>query len=100
MPIAIDETRTAARLAGLVTGEDEIAALASQLSTVIDHFASIRDIDTSDVPPTHLAFKVETPFRKDVPGDPLSAAAVFRAAPAKDGSRLTVPRAPSERSDG
>jgi aspartyl-tRNA(Asn)/glutamyl-tRNA(Gln) amidotransferase subunit C len=100
MPIAADEARNVARLAGLAPDDGEIAALAAGISAVIDHFASIREIDTTGVPALDHALEFETPFRKDVPGDPMRAATVLRAAPESNSERLTVPWAGVERSGG
>lgn len=91
MPVATDEARRIARLAGLRPDGVELEAFASQISAIVDHFGALRGVDVSEVAPTGLVLEIETAFRKDVPGDPLDLSSVLRAAPEKDGSFVAAP---------
>ena len=91
MAISMDETRRAARLARLALRGDALAALSSELSAVLDHFAALRRVDTAGVAPTHHPVEVEPPFRRDVPGDMLHADEALGAAPARAEGLFAVP---------
>jgi aspartyl-tRNA(Asn)/glutamyl-tRNA(Gln) amidotransferase subunit C len=54
-----------ARLAHVGLSEAEIATLADQLSTVLEHVAILQEIDTDGVPPTAHVLPMENVDRPD-----------------------------------
>ncbi len=49
-----DDIRTTARLCRLAVGDDELPKLAAELSSIVDHIASLSAVDTDGIEPmTH-----------------------------------------------
>jgi aspartyl-tRNA(Asn)/glutamyl-tRNA(Gln) amidotransferase subunit C len=91
MAISVDETRKAARLARLALRDADLAALSSELSAILDSFAALTRVDTAGAAPMHHPVEVETPFRRDVPGDMLGADEALGGAPARAEGLFVVP---------
>ncbi len=67
MSAFLDEAavRHVAQLARLTVTDEEIARFAEQLSSILDYFQQLGDLDTSDVPPTAHPLAVTNVFRDD-----------------------------------
>jgi aspartyl-tRNA(Asn)/glutamyl-tRNA(Gln) amidotransferase subunit C len=66
MHISNDEVRHVAELAKLALSDDEVSTYASQLSAILDYADSLRQVDTSHVPPTPHVLPLENMLREDV----------------------------------
>lgn len=62
-----DQVLHVARLARLRVAEDEIARLAGELSSVLDHIEKISELDLDGVEPTSHVVRVENVLRADEP---------------------------------
>lgn len=67
MALTLEEVRTIARLARLQLTEEEEQHFTEQLSDVLDYAARLREVDTSNIPPTASALPAGTgaPLRPD-----------------------------------
>jgi aspartyl-tRNA(Asn)/glutamyl-tRNA(Gln) amidotransferase subunit C len=88
------EVEHVARLARLELNEDEVALYTQQLGKVLDHFASMASVDTTDVPPTvlpqHLADAAG--LRSDTVRPSLNREEVLRQAPDSQDGYISVPQ--------
>jgi aspartyl-tRNA(Asn)/glutamyl-tRNA(Gln) amidotransferase subunit C len=91
MPIDPDDVRAIARLARLALADGEIARMQEELGAILDSFAIVDRVGAPGAAQAHRAVEVETPFRKDVPGDPAPAGAALRGAPVSEGGMFAVP---------
>ena len=91
MRIDRDEVRRIAELARLEIADDDAAAVAGQLSGVLDFVATLQQLDLDGCEPSTFA-PAGAPPREDVPGvrglDPFAATA---AAPESDEGYFVVP---------
>ncbi len=62
-----DDVRKVARLARLELRPDEVVRMASELSAIVGYVQQLRELDTSDVPPTAHVRLARAPLRKDAP---------------------------------
>ncbi len=85
------EIETLALLARLHLEPDEIERLRTELGAVLDHFAVLGSVDTSDVPPMTHAVPLELRLRADVVGPSLPTQEAMRGAPKRDGDLFVVP---------
>ena len=94
MALSLDEVRRIARLARLRLSAAEEAALAGQLSAILDHVAQLGELDVSGVEPmTHaLAAGDAAPPRPDVLLPGLSPEEALANAPEREGTCFKVPR--------
>jgi aspartyl-tRNA(Asn)/glutamyl-tRNA(Gln) amidotransferase subunit C len=60
-----DEVLAVARLARLQLSENELEPMARELSSVLDHIATIAELDLDDVAPTSHAVDVSGGLRED-----------------------------------
>ena len=94
MALSLDEVRRVARLARLRLTAEEEAALAVQLSAILDHVAQLAELDVSGVEPmTHAlaAGEVGAP-REDRLAPGLAPEEALANAPAREGTCFKVPR--------
>jgi aspartyl-tRNA(Asn)/glutamyl-tRNA(Gln) amidotransferase subunit C len=89
--ISLEEVRHVARLARLALNDDEVATLAVELSSLLDHVDKVRRLETTDVPPTAHPLPLSNVLRADEPGQCLDRDAVLAAAPAVERDRFQVP---------
>jgi aspartyl-tRNA(Asn)/glutamyl-tRNA(Gln) amidotransferase subunit C len=84
-----------ARLARLELSDDEVAAMAGELSKILEHIEKISALDLDDVAPTTHVVDVENALRPDVPRPCLSRDVVLAQAPAvaDDGPSVPSPTA-------
>jgi aspartyl-tRNA(Asn)/glutamyl-tRNA(Gln) amidotransferase subunit C len=85
------EVLAVARLARLELGEDEVEAMARELSTVLDHIATIAELDLSGVAPTSHVVDVTGALRPDKPRPCLPREVALAQAPAVSADGFLVP---------
>jgi aspartyl-tRNA(Asn)/glutamyl-tRNA(Gln) amidotransferase subunit C len=95
-----DEVLHVARLARLQLSEDELEPMARELSAVLDHIATISQLDLDDVAPmTHVvadatrtaAISTSPGLRADEPRDSLPREVALAQAPAISNDGFSVP---------
>jgi aspartyl-tRNA(Asn)/glutamyl-tRNA(Gln) amidotransferase subunit C len=89
--IARDEVLHVARLARLALSEDEIEPMARELSAVLDHIATIGELDLDDVAPTSHVVEMTGALRADEPRPSLSRDVALAQAPAASDQGFLVP---------
>ncbi len=96
MALSPDEVRHVARLARLAVTDDEVAALAPQLSAILGYAEQVGEVAAADVVPTTHPFAPSDVVREDVRRPSLPRADVLAAAPAVEQDRFAVPRIVAE----
>ncbi len=86
-----EEVLHVARLARLALREEEIEPMARELSAVLDHVATIGELDLDQVPPTSHVVEVTGRLRPDEPRPCLPREVVLSQAPAVDQGGFLVP---------
>jgi len=76
-----EEVRRIAELAKLDLTDDEVALYAGQLSSVLQYFQRLQEVDTSHVEPTASVLPLSNVFREDIAETPLDPDEVIRNAP-------------------
>lgn len=72
MELSHDEVRKIAELAKLQLTDDEVALYAGQLSSILQYFRKLQELDTSHIAPTASVLPLTNVFRQDAPGEPLT----------------------------
>ena len=65
MKLSREEVKHIALLARLGISEDEIEKFRLQLSDILDNFEVLKQVDTSDLPPTAQSVTLQNIFRAD-----------------------------------
>jgi len=65
MAISKEEVRHIAELARLELSEEEISRFQKELSSILDYFSKLREVDTKGIEPTYQTTKLENVFRED-----------------------------------
>ena len=65
MKLSHDEVRHIALLARLGLDEEEVEKFRAQLSTILENFEILQEVDTTDVPPTAHVVEMENVIRDD-----------------------------------
>jgi len=88
-----DQVLHVARLARLRLTDDEVARMASELSTILDHIEKISELELEDVEPTSHVVEVENVLRADEPRESWPRERVLDLAPdaADGGFRVPSP---------
>ena len=86
-----DEVLHVARLARLQLSEEEIEPIARELSAVLDHIATIGQLELEDVPPTTHVVDISGGLRADEPRESLPREVALAQAPAVSGDGFSVP---------
>jgi aspartyl-tRNA(Asn)/glutamyl-tRNA(Gln) amidotransferase subunit C len=71
--------------------EEEVERFRSQLSHVLEQFEVLKEVDTTDVPPTSHSVPLHTVLRPDDPSPPFPREEVLRNAPRREGAFFRVP---------
>ena len=89
------EVLAVARLARLKLSEEELEPMARELSTVLDHIATISELDLAGVAPTSHVLEMTGALRPDEPRPCLPRELVLAQAPAvsEDGFLVPSPQA-------
>lgn len=77
-----DEVRHVARLARLQLSDEEVDRMAVELAGVLDHIATIAELDLDAVEPTSHVVAVENALRDDEPQPSLPREQALAGAPA------------------
>jgi len=86
LPIDRAEVLHIARLARLGLGEEDVAKFQEQLSSIVDYFQILRQVDTEGVPPTTHTLPLQNVMRPDEPKPSFPQEEVLANAPlAQDG---------------
>ena len=81
MQLSREEVEYVATLARLGLGDDEIARMQGQLSSILEHIAAIDELDTEAIPPTAQVIALTNVMRQDVVTASLSRDEVLANAP-------------------
>ena len=96
MALSEDEVRHVARLARLALTDDEVAALAPQLSSILGYAEQVGEVAADDVVATTHPFALADVTRPDERAPSLSRDEVLVGAPAVEQDRFAVPRIVAE----
>jgi aspartyl-tRNA(Asn)/glutamyl-tRNA(Gln) amidotransferase subunit C len=90
-----EEVRHVARLARLALSDAEVDRMAIELDGVLEHIATIGQLDLEGVPPTSHVVAVENALRPDVPRPSLPRERALESAPqvVDDGFAVPSPQA-------
>jgi aspartyl-tRNA(Asn)/glutamyl-tRNA(Gln) amidotransferase subunit C len=86
-----DQVLHVARLARLDLGEEEVARMASELSSILGHIEKIGELDLDGVPPTSHVVEVSSALRPDEPRPCLPRDVALASAPAVADDGFSVP---------
>jgi aspartyl-tRNA(Asn)/glutamyl-tRNA(Gln) amidotransferase subunit C len=95
-PLTRADVEHVAKLARLALSDAEIDQFTVQLGAVLEHFASVAALDTTDVPPTSHPIPLSNVLRPDSPRPGLDRDAVLAMAPEAEDGRFRVPRVLAE----
>jgi aspartyl-tRNA(Asn)/glutamyl-tRNA(Gln) amidotransferase subunit C len=90
MKLTREELRHVADLARLGLGDDELEALASELSSILEYIDQLEQLDTSAIPPTAQVGELVDVMRDDEVGPSLDDEEALANAPARDGHYFIV----------
>ena len=90
MALTADEVRYIAKLARVALTDAEVERLGVELSSILEHFQVLNDIDTSDVPPTAQSFDLHNVERADETRPSHSLEDVLRNAPRREDGYFRV----------
>ena len=90
--MALDRTQVEhiAALARIELTDEEVESFGQQLSHILEQFELLRQLDTTDVPPTGHAADLNTVTREDVAQDCLPPEDVLSNAPRREGELFRV----------
>jgi len=92
MPIDVETVRKVARLAHIREPEDRLAALAGELSSILQWIEQLNEVNTDGVEPMTSAVALALPLREDVVTEGGDAAAVLANAPKTRDGFFVVPK--------
>ena len=90
--LSLAEVEHVALLSRLRLTDEEKHRLTDDLNHILDQFAILQQLDTTDVPPTAHAMALENVFRDDTPRPSLTREAALREAPEARDEFFVVPR--------
>ena len=90
MKLIQEELRHVADLARLGLRDDELEALATELSSILEYIDQLEQLDTSAIPPTAQVGELVDVMRDDEVGPSLDVEDALRNAPARDGTYFLV----------
>jgi aspartyl-tRNA(Asn)/glutamyl-tRNA(Gln) amidotransferase subunit C len=91
MPLTLEEVEHIAKLARLKLIDEEKARYREQLSAILDYFAQLQTLDTSQIPPTSSVLPPRSVLRPDEPRPGLTLDELLRNAPQAEGAHFRVP---------
>ncbi len=90
MKLSREEVLHIARLARLGLSEAEIDKMREQLSDILENFEILRQVDTSDIPPTAQSIALQSVMRDDEVAPSLPPDAILANAPRREGDCFRV----------
>ena len=91
MTLTLAEVEHIAALARLKLTEPEKARYREQLSSILDHVARLRELDTTNIPPTSSVLPPQIVLRQDEVRPGLSVTDLLSNAPDVEGDQFRVP---------
>ena len=92
MAIDVDTMRKVANLAQIRESDERLAALAGELSGILQWIEQLNEVDTAGVEPMTSAVALTLPMREDIVTDGGDAAAILANAPATRNGFFVVPK--------
>ncbi|MBM4445847.1 MAG: Asp-tRNA(Asn)/Glu-tRNA(Gln) amidotransferase subunit GatC [Chloroflexi bacterium] len=86
MKLSREEVKHIALLARLGLSEAEIEKFRIQLSDILENFEILKQIDTTDLPPTAQSIALQNVFRPDEPKASYPVKEILDNAPQRDGN--------------
>ena len=90
MPLTRDQVLHIARLARLGVTDADVEKAQQQLSQILDSFATLAEVDTTDVPPTMSAVPLANVMRDDVARPSFARDEVIANAPTEEDGYFRV----------
>ena len=87
-----DDVAKLAGLARIEMGEEELVALSSEFTVILDAVARVQEVASADVAATSHPLPLRNVFRPDVVVPSLSPADALSGAPAQEEQRFRVPQ--------
>lgn len=91
MKVSREETLRIAALARIELAEDELDAMAEDLSEILGFVEKINDLDTRNVPETDHSLNIQNVFRMDKPESNFSREDALAIGPETDQGHYVVP---------
>jgi len=88
--ITHDDVRAIAELAKLAVSDDEVPAYAQQLTSILEYFTLLQEVDTSQIAPTASVLPITNVLREDTPQPPLSPGDVIANAADAEANQFRV----------
>ena len=85
MKLSREEVIHIAALARMGLSETEIEKAREQLANILENFEVLKEIDTTNVPPTAQSINLRNVMRDDIPHESLTAEQVLANAPDREG---------------
>ena len=84
MSLSINEVKHIARLARVALSDAEVTWMHDQLTSILDHFEVLSEIDTDEVLPTAQSFELTNVDRPDIAGSSISRDSALAGAPRQE----------------
>lgn len=84
MKLTREEVLHIARLARLGVADEDVERFAEQLSNILENFEILKQVDTTDVPPTAQSISLQNVMRDDAVRPSLTPEEVLANAPQKE----------------
>ena len=91
MPLTLEEVDHIARLARLELNQEQKARYREQLSHILDYIAKLRELDTTDVPPTAGGGLARMVLRPDQARPSLPTDVLLKSAPETEDDQFKIP---------
>ena len=92
MLLSREQIAQIAHLARLELAEDEIDRLTGHMNQIMEHFAALQKLDTTDVEPTSHVIPIENVLREDRARPSLPTSEIVANAPEERDGCFVVPR--------
>ncbi|MBU0511368.1 MAG: Asp-tRNA(Asn)/Glu-tRNA(Gln) amidotransferase subunit GatC [Chloroflexi bacterium] len=91
MTLTIEQVEHIAELARLELTNEEKIRYREQLSAILEYFAQLQEVDTTDIPPTASPATSQSGLRPDEPHPGLDREALLKNAPETEEQQFRVP---------
>ncbi|MCS7206862.1 MAG: Asp-tRNA(Asn)/Glu-tRNA(Gln) amidotransferase subunit GatC [Dehalococcoidia bacterium] len=91
MALTREQVLHVATLCRIGLTEEEVERFRVQLSQIVEQFAVLQQIDTTEVPPTSHSVALASVMRPDEPQAPFPREEILRNAPRREGAFFRVP---------
>ena len=81
MALTQEEVSHIAKLARLGLSAEDVERMREQLSSILEHFQVLQELDTTDIPPTAHVVPLHSVLREDLPADSFSPEDILANAP-------------------